>query len=152
MGRKPTCWPPPTPQAPPKRRRSPRRCSTQASSAHSQQSMSYEPKVGWKGVPPLDTLGMLKFLPAFVLGPVMSTMIGGVIAMRVYTKGNTELYDNPLPPLTHFWACPPLGLGFLVGSSGRAQNWLANRYSVQGSHREIFDLGRLDSFAMIPSG
>jgi len=51
------------------------------------------------GIPPVDALGFLKFLPAFVLGPVITSAIGSTIAWRIYTRGNTEIYDRNIAKL-----------------------------------------------------
>ncbi len=53
-----------------------------------------------RGIPPVDALGFLKFLPVFFLGPLITSAIGSAIAWRIYTRGNTELYDKNMAKLT----------------------------------------------------
>jgi len=52
-----------------------------------------------KAIPEVDNFGRLKFLPAFVLGPVVSAALGGAAAWYLYSTGNTELFDRNIARL-----------------------------------------------------
>ena len=52
-----------------------------------------------RGIPPLDAIGFLKFLPVFLLGPIITSALGSAIAWRIYTRGNTALYDKNITKL-----------------------------------------------------
>ncbi|CAJ1450248.1 unnamed protein product, partial [Effrenium voratum] len=51
------------------------------------------------GLPDLDPLGSLKFLPLLILGVVVPRIIGGAVAVYIYKAGNTELYQQNIASL-----------------------------------------------------
>lgn len=52
------------------------------------------PKSVGKSIPDVDRLGAIKFLPAFVLGPLVWSMICAPAAHFIYKNGNTELFEK----------------------------------------------------------
>ena len=52
-----------------------------------------------KGIPDVDLLGFFKFLPVLLLGPLLTSAIGYVVAMYIYRNGDTALYDKNIERL-----------------------------------------------------
>ena len=52
-----------------------------------------------KGIPAIDALGVIKFLPMLMLGPVVSSGVGACAAWYIYTHGNRTLYDKSIERL-----------------------------------------------------
>ena len=50
-------------------------------------------------VPSVDWLGFLKFLPVFLLGPIVSSGVGGLVAVYIHRSGNTALFDRNIATL-----------------------------------------------------
>jgi len=51
-----------------------------------------------KGMPPIDMLGVMKFLPVFFAGPLISTGVGAVIAWKIHLN-RAEFYDKAISKL-----------------------------------------------------
>lgn len=60
------------------------------------------------GMPELDPLGSIKFLPVLLIGVVLPRLLGGAAAVAIFLKGDTELYKQNLAHLVKVWG-PPIG-------------------------------------------
>ena len=52
-----------------------------------------------KGIPDVDLLGFVKFLPVFLLSPLVTSAITFVVAIKIYQTGDTALYDKNIDRL-----------------------------------------------------
>ena len=60
------------------------------------------------GMPELDPLGSIKFLPVLLIGVVLPRLLGGAAAVAIFLKGDTELYKQNLANLVKVCG-PPIG-------------------------------------------